>query len=236
MEDSVSLWVTDAEITLVGLTFDQICGGGFVDDDVGNPQSAGNLPDLGLEEVSEGIDRRSIICVPSVVAEEAFGLVSSSNRNPADLGRLVEEDDHSRAGTDVAEALRRDPVFVLGNISVNHSGDLDSSDLDAEVVDHELRVVEAFLAANFVGHSEGEGVFVSECACAEIGDHGGIYSAGESENDFVHASSLDDFGFKELNEPIGNLFRIDTERIVIKFGEIGSANHVERHRRSLQSS
>jgi hypothetical protein len=32
------------------------------------------------------------------------------------------------------------------------------------------------------------------------------------------------------------LFRIDTERIVIKFGEIGSANHVERHRRSLQSS
>ena len=71
-------------------------------------------------------------------------------------------------------------------------------------------MIEAFLAADFVGHSEGEGVFGSERSSAEVSNDCGIDTAGESENDFVHASSLDDFGFKELNEPLGNLFRIDT--------------------------
>ena len=131
VEDSVGFGIADPEVTFVRLTFNEICGGGFVDNDFRDAQGAGNLPHLGLEKVSEGIDRRSIICVPSVVAEEALGFIAGSDGDSTDFGRLVEEDDHSRAGAHVSEALGGDSVFVLGDIAVDHSGYLDCSHLDS---------------------------------------------------------------------------------------------------------
>ena len=75
-----------------------------------------------------------------------------------------------------------------------------------------LGVIEALLATNFVWHSEGVGVFGSECAGAEIGDYSGIDAARESEDDFIHSAPFRDFGFKKLNQPIRDLFGVDAER------------------------
>lgn len=200
MQYRVGFGVADSEIAFVGLAFDEVGGGGFVDDDFGDAEFAGDLPDLGFEKVSEGVNRRGVVGVPGVVAEQAFAFVSGSDRDAAEFGGLVEQDDHSAAGAYVSEPLRRD--FAGGvEVAVHHSGDFDGFAVDAEVVDDELGVVKALLAGNFVRHSEGVDVFGSEGASAEVGDDSGIDAARESKHDFFHISALFDFAFEEVDEP-----------------------------------
>lgn len=209
VENSIGLGITDSEVAFIGLALDEVGGGGLVDDDFGDAEGAGDFPDLGLKEIAERVDGRRVVGVPGVVAKEALGFVSGSDGDSADFGGLIEEHDHARTCTHVPEALGGDSVFVLIDIAVDHAGDFDGPDLNPEVVDNELGVIKAFLAADFVGHSEGEGVIGSECAGAEVRNDCGIDSAGESEHDFVHASSLDDFGAEKLDEPFRDLLGVN---------------------------
>src|SRR5687767_10535170 len=63
-------------------------------------------PDLGLEEVSNRVDRRRVVRMPGEIAEQPLGLVAGTERQSL-VGRgEVEQGDHAGPGHDVAQASR----------------------------------------------------------------------------------------------------------------------------------
>ena len=106
VEDGVGAGVGDAEVALVGLADDEIRARRLGDDHVGDAEVAGQGPDLGLEEIADGIDRRRIVGVPGEVAEEPLGLVAGAERQRAMRRGEIEQRDHAGARHDVARAGR----------------------------------------------------------------------------------------------------------------------------------
>src|SRR5205823_4152549 len=90
VEDLVGPCVADAEISLVGLSNDEISRGCLADHDLRYTQMPCECPHLGLEEIAQWIDRRRVVGVPGEVTEETLRLVSRAQGNRVVTCRLVE--------------------------------------------------------------------------------------------------------------------------------------------------
>src|SRR5258708_563190 len=113
IENLIGFFVTDAEVSFVGLSMNKIRRWRLVDDDRGNVQISRKRPDLGLEEIPNRIDRRRVVGMPGEIAEQTLGLVPRTDRQSAMFRGKIEEGDHPRSRHCVAQSAAIGVGLVL---------------------------------------------------------------------------------------------------------------------------
>src|SRR5437879_3125409 len=113
---------------------------------------------------------------------------------------------------DVAEPMRICFPDLL-QIAVHRVRDVDRERRDAELVDDELRVLEALRTRGPVWHAHADHVFASERFNGEKGRQRRIHAARQTDLSFLEATTPVDFVFQEAHEPAPGQLGIDGEGI-----------------------
>ena len=153
--------------------------------------------------------------MPREVAEQPFRLVARSDRQGLVLRREIEQHDHALACHHVAAARGiGTPVFLhLGQVAVHRRGDIDRQRLDAELVDHELRVLQTLGGRRLVRHAHADHVLLAKRFDGEVRGERRIYAARDRHDALREAAAPDDFVLQKRDEPAAREIGVDGERV-----------------------
>ena len=207
--------IRDTELVLVVNALNQVRAGGLLDDLRRHAQVPCEGPYLRLEEVAERVDRRGVVGVPSVVAQQALALVAGAQRERAQLGRLVKKDERALARGQVPAAERRDFGLVSPDVGVDRIGDRQRPFPGAGRRNHEVRVFEALGTGRGVGKPEAEHVLRSERPAGQEEGHRRIHAPGHSDHDPRETPPPHHLLADELHERRLHQVRIDGERFQV---------------------
>ena len=128
------------------------------------------------------------------------------------LGRKVEQHDHPLARHHVPQAMG--VLFTdLVQDSVGCFGNVDRERRDPQLVDDELRVLEALRARGPVGHPHADDIVRSERGSGEKSGQRRIHAARQTDESFLEAAPAVDFVFQETHKPAPGQLRVDGQRI-----------------------
>ncbi len=99
---------------LVGLFGPQVGRGRLVADAERHVEVSRQLPDLGLVQIAERVDRRGQVAVQRAVAEQQLGLVAGAQHERVVLGRAIEQQDHAGPCHHVAQTESSDIAGYRG--------------------------------------------------------------------------------------------------------------------------
>ena len=176
-----ALRVGDAEVAFVGLVRFEVGARRFVDHLGRHAEVARQRPDLRLVQIADRVHRRRVVGVPGEVAHQPFRLVAGSDRQRVAPRRLVEQHEHAHARHHVAFAARVG-VGRVAQVAVDRVGDLDRLAVDAERVDHALRVGERARARRAVRHADRVHVLRAQRARAQVRDQRAVDPARQAED------------------------------------------------------
>ena len=149
--------------------------------------------------------------MPREVAEQPFRLVARSDRQGLVLRREIEQHDHALACHHVAAARGiGTPVFLhLGQVAVHRRGDIDRQRLDAELVDHELRVLQTLGGRRLVGHPDADHVLLAEGLDRKKRRERRVHASRQPDNPLGEPAAAHDFVLEKRNQPAAREIGID---------------------------